>query len=432
MLNSRIFTLILTFLFCTLSYAQDTIKIMQYNLLNYGVTTYYCSESNNNTHDKDESIRTILEYVRPDIIAVNEFSKLPLIQTNFINNNLNIKGVKYWKSDNIINHAQSDIINHIFYNSDKMVLNKHSYIADDLRDIDVYELYFKTTTLSMGDTTKLIYIIAHLKAGEGATNEGKRNAAAQKIMNYLANNHASDNVVISGDFNLYGADEPAYQKFTQSSAYGGALLIDPIGNEISTGSWNNSYMSDYHTQSTHSSNNGCAASGGLDDRFDLILISDEVRFGNKGLRYVTDSYEAVGNDGYHFNRAINAGYNYVVSDDVADALYTVSDHLPVSLQITLSNPLGIEDQQNNTLVLLASPNPASDHVTLRFNSDEPQILSFDIMTTTGIIADRQQTYCENGDNSFRISTSTLPDGFYIVRMTDREGKTAYCKIVVKK
>ena len=431
MINKKTLFLVFAIFLAAYSFAQDTIKIMQYNLLNYGTTTGYCSESNNNTHDKDESIRTILEYVRPDIIAVNEFSKLPIIQTNFINNNLNIKGVNYWKSDNIINHAQSDIINHIFYNSDKMALNKHTYIADEPRDIDVYELYFKTNTLSMGDTTKLIYIIAHLKAGEGATNEGKRNAAAQKIMNYLANNHASDNVVISGDFNMYSADEPAYQKFTQSSTYGGALLIDPLGNQINN--WGTGDFASYYTQSTHSSSNGCAAGGGLDDRFDIILISDEVRFGNKGIRYVTNSYEAVGNDGYHYNHSVNTGYNVAVGSEVANALYTVSDHLPVSITVTLTNPLGIDEpSQNANFCLHASPNPARDHITLHFNSDEPQIITFYILTTTGLTANTVQTYCESGSNTFRINTSNLVDGFYIVRMTNGKGQAAYCKVVVRK
>jgi len=403
---------------------------MQYNLLNYGNTTGYCSESNNNTRDKDEGIRTILEYASPDIIVVNEFSKIQQLQTDFLNKNLNIKGVRYWKSDNIINHAQSSIINHIFYNSDKIILKKHNYIAAKYRDVDVYELYFKTTTLSMGDTTKLIYVSAHLKAGSSDTDVSDRNVTAQKIMNYLADNHTNDNVIISGDLNLYGSNEPAYQKFTQSAAYGGALFIDPISDEISDGSWSNGNMAPYHTQSTHSESNGCAAAGGLDDRFDLILISDEIRYGNKGLRYVTDSYETVGNDGYHYNRSVNSGYNYAVSSEVADALYTVSDHLPITIEMTLSNPLGIVDApQNTSFCLFATPNPANDHVTFHFNSTQPQIITFDVMTTTGTLVTTSQTYCDQGYCTYRINLSSLTDGFYIVKITGENGQTAFCKFV---
>ncbi len=413
-------------------FAQDTIKIMQYNLLNYGTTTAgYCSESNNNTHDKDESIRTILEHVKPDIIAVNEFSMVQQLQTNFINNNLNIKGVKYWKSDDIINHIHSDIINHIFYNSNKMVLSKHSYIAAKYRDVDVYEFYFKTTTLNMGDTTKLTYVIAHLKAGTGETNASERNVTAQKIMNYLANNHSSNNVILSGDFNMYGPDEPAYYNFTQSPSYGNALLIDPIGSQVSN--WGTGVFAEHYTQSTHSDGNGCAAGGGLDDRFDLILISDEVRFGNKGIRYVTDSYEAVGNDGHHYNHSVNTSYNIAVSSEVADALYTVSDHLPVTIKVTLSNPLNIDEHTQNTAFnLFVSPNPANDHVTLHYSNHEPQTITFDVMTITGHVVATSQTYSDKNANSHMINTSSLADGLYIVRMTGENGQAVYCKMMIQK
>ncbi len=409
--------------------AQDTITIMQYNLLNYGNTTSYCSESNNSTHDKDENIRKVIEFAAPDIIAVNEFSKLQQMQTNFINNNLNIKGVNYWKSDNIINHAQSSIINHIFYNSNKLTLCKHNYIPANYRDVDVYVFYFNTTTLTMGDTTKLVYVSAHLKAGQSETDAAERNSTAQKIMNYLADNHIDDNVVLSGDLNMYGSSEPAYYNLTKSASYGNALLIDPISN-ADIGSWDNSSMANYHTQSTHS-HKDCAAGGGLDDRFDLFLISDEVRFGNKGIRYVSGSYKVIGNDGCHFDMAVNDGYNYDVNDDIADALYIISDHLPVTIKITLNNPLGTDENMTNAKNLFAAPNPAKNHTTLHFNS-LPQIVSFDIMNTTGLTVLSIKTYCRSGNNAFKIDTSSLPNGFYIVRMTNAKGQTAYCKIVVRR
>ena len=417
-------------LFLQLGYAQDTIKIMQYNLLNYGVSTGFCSESNNNTLDKDESLRTILEYAAPDIIAVNEFGKTELLQTNFINNNLNIKGATYWKSDNIINHAQSKIINHIFYNSNKMVLKKHNYIAAKYRDVDVYEFYFKTTAICMGDTTKLVYVVAHLKAGNDNASISDRNTTSQNIMNYLANHNINDNVILSGDLNMYGSDEPAYYNFTQSQSYGNALFIDPVSN-ADIGSWNTGSFTQYHTQSTHYNSKKCAASGGLNDRFDLFLISDEVRFGNKGLRYVTDSYKAIGNDGNHYNSAINDGDNLAVSDEIANALYTVSDHLPITIKIVLGNPLGTDEELKN-FNIFASPNPATDHITLHFYSEVPQIITFDVITTTNMTARTVQTYCESGSNTFRINTTNLTDGFYIVKMTSENGETTHCKVVVKK
>ena len=123
--------------------AQDTITVMQYNLLQYGnYNSGYadCYETNNNTQHKDECIRTLLNYVKPDILTVCEFGKPQQLQTDFLRHNLNINGINYWKSDNILNYANSSIINHIFYDSRKMELKKHVALRTNPRDTDVYEL----------------------------------------------------------------------------------------------------------------------------------------------------------------------------------------------------------------------------------------------------------------------------------------------------
>ena len=52
--------------------SQDTIKVMHYNLLNYGNTTSYCTTTNNSIFDKDVYMKTIVDYVRPDVITCNE------------------------------------------------------------------------------------------------------------------------------------------------------------------------------------------------------------------------------------------------------------------------------------------------------------------------------------------------------------------------
>src|SRR5206468_2461243 len=71
------------------------------------------------------------------------------------------------------------------------------------------------------------------------------------------------------------------------------------------------------------------ATGGLDDRFDQLLISYSLDDG-EGLDWVPGSYLAYGNDGHHFNLDINSPpANTAVSQAVADALQRASDHLPV-------------------------------------------------------------------------------------------------------
>lgn len=52
-----------------MSWAQDTVRVMAYNLLYYGSTPGYC-----NTSCKDRQLRTIVGYIRPHIIGFNEIA----------------------------------------------------------------------------------------------------------------------------------------------------------------------------------------------------------------------------------------------------------------------------------------------------------------------------------------------------------------------
>ena len=335
----RFFLVIIFFsLFFTLD-AQETITVMQYNLLQYGNAYGSCNESTNNTQHKDECIRTILDEVRPDIFTVCEFGRGQQLQTDFLKHNLNV-GCDYWRSDNIINYANSTLINHLFYDSRKMGLKRHVALRTSPRDSDVYELYMKTPSLVAGDTIKLVCIVTHPKAGQGY--EVDRLTTMRTVMNHIRQHYANENVLIMGDFNMYGASESGYQLLTRTYDDNECLFIDPLSRLGGVGEWNNNTKyAAFHTQSTHGPSAACFSNGGMDDRFDFILFSDEIFMGENLIRYVDRSYYAVGNDGQHFNQSINQGGNSAVSATVAQALFDASDHLPVTLKLSVYAQLGV-------------------------------------------------------------------------------------------
>src|SRR5690606_6406171 len=82
------------------------------------------------------------------------------------------------------------------------------------------------------------------------------------------------------------------------------------------------------TQSTRTRQFGGGASGGLDDRFDMILMSQTV-MEEGGVFFLPGSYFAFGNDGNHYNDSINKMPNTAVTQQIANALHYASDHLPV-------------------------------------------------------------------------------------------------------
>ena len=84
-----------------LAFSQDTLKIMQYNLLYYGKDIYDCDQTTNNIDDKNAALRTIIEYARPDIFCVNEMDA-SLSDVNYLMDNvLNINGVTHWQHANV-------------------------------------------------------------------------------------------------------------------------------------------------------------------------------------------------------------------------------------------------------------------------------------------------------------------------------------------
>ena len=430
----RIHLLIVLFTLIALAAkAQDTLTVMQYNLLyygNYNSGFADCYETNNNTQRKDECIRTILDYVKPDIFTVCEFGATQALQNDFLRHNLNINGANYWQSDNIINYAGENIINHIFYDSRKMGLKRHVALRTSPRDTDIYELYLKTPGLAAGDTVKLVCIVAHPKAGQGY--EASRRALMQVAMDHVNQYYPTDNVLIMGDFNMYGASESGYRLLTQTYSNPAICFMDPLSFLGGVGEWNNNnQFAPFHTQSTRSYSEECFSGGGLDDRFDFILMADEIAVSYNHMRYVQGSYKAVGNDGRHFNMSVDQGTNTAVPAEVAEALFDGSDHLPVTMKIAVDVHLGVDDNETQSLQASVAPNPARDFATVSFFNPAQGQVQFDLYSLQGQLVQHASNAFGEGSQQFELDLQGLTKGFYLLRMTHESGWRQTVKVVVR-
>ena len=134
-------------------------------------------------------------------------------------------------------------------------------------------------------------------------------------------------------------------------------LFDPIDR---IGHWhNNSSYADVHTQSTRTTQFGGGANGGMDDRFDWLFVSEAILNDSSDMYYTEGTYWAVGNDGNHFNDAINTGNNSAVSNEMADALHDASDHLPVYRDIWYDD-LVYSDEIIMITEVMPNPSAVSD------------------------------------------------------------------------
>ncbi len=413
--------------FTLIAHSQDTLKIMHYNLLNYGNYTAYCTSGNNNHENKDGWINTIISHELPDIFTVNEISNFEFYQNRILNSVLNTDGRTWYRRGTISNLAGSEIVNMFYYNSDKLILKSYEVVQSSTRDIDLFTLYCKTPGLEQGDTVYLNCIVAHLKAGNSGSDATLRAEMTSNAISYLNSYKNAGNYLMMGDFNTYTSSETCYQNLISISA-GDFRFFDPVNKP---GNWNNSSsFATWHTQSVTKSSNGCQASGGMDDRFDHIMATAQIINGSKGLKYIQDSYHAVGQDGKHFNKSItDSPVNTSVPADVLAALFNNSDHLPVRLDLILTTtaPGGISEQSvfRNAGIYMVNQGLARLFITTEAETQA----TVSMISITGQLLKTEIRQVSRGRNELNIDISGLTKGVYVIRLTDSAGQTASIKLV---
>ena len=146
----------------------------------------------------------------------------------------------------------------------------------------------------------------------------------------------------------------------------------------------------------------------MDDRFDFIFISEDLMSGEDGVLYLENSYLAEGQDGNHFNQSVNDGLNTSVSQEIADALYYMSDHLPVSMSLVLGGTVGINENHIENVGI--KYDQSTKTLSLENVSENG---TFTIYNIEGAILKRASI---NGKSSFTLELNDLQFGTYIAHV----------------
>lgn len=369
------------------AYPQDTLRIMHYNLLNYGNYTSYCTSGNNPISAKDTYLKEIFQHVRPHIFTVNELGASITYAQRILNNSINVDGNTNYLHAVYSNHGTSNLVNMLFYDSEVLGLKTQDKITKDLngndlhRVIDIYQLYYKSTGLIYGDTIFLNVIVVHLKSGSSPANQLEREGETAALVSWLNLLPQGDNFLLAGDLNIYSDSEESYQNLV-SNPNNSFRFNDPAQ---AGGNWSNDSTYTYlHTQSTrlYNTNNGCFSSGGMDDRFDFILANSFVRQDLARVKFIPGSYKVLGQDGQRLNQSLITPLNNSETDTLLNALYGMSDHLPVILKLRIdAEPLSILQKRKEKGSFTVN-NPFTDilRITLHdFTDDSAEILLMDVL-----------------------------------------------------
>lgn len=280
----------------------------------------------------------------PDVLIVQEISSeaATITFTNLMNSAPGSPGDYAYAT--FVNGPDTDSA--CFYRTSKLSLLGTAVAVSASSTVStrhVMRYHLRPVTYSSG-AASFYLLSAHLKAGNTTTDRDRRAEEALLVRAHLDALPPGTRFIFGGDLNLYTSSEAAWGTLTGPGSSEGGRLFDPINR---AGAWNgNPSFAVVHTQSPTS------AWGGMDDRFDFLLVSDAISQG-QGVAYIGDrnvpyggvwndpvhSYRCWGNDGFSFNQSIRVANNTMVGPVIAQALLdhfagtSTAPHLPVFLDL---------------------------------------------------------------------------------------------------
>jgi exonuclease III len=397
-------------LIISFSNAQDTIRIMTYNLLNYSYYPTYCNESINNIDEKNNYINTIIDYTLPDIIGFVEVYNSESVKYSLLGV-MNSNGRNFYQPTSF--NTPNSLSGIVYYNKNKFeVVAETDVSVDGLRNLRIYSLKRKETTPEI----IVNVVLGHLDTGQ----DGEQGRAEQiaALYNKLEQQGHNNNYMIMGDLNVYHEDEAMFDDILRHSNeelrfYDPIEMMDNNGAMADLGSYEYRH---YHTQSTSAYNNPnqneCFATGGLDDRFDMILVDDDIISGEGKILYIEDSYTTPGQDGYHYNTYLTDGANNSAPANVIEALQKNSDHLPVYADFVFGEPAGIANFSNNNLKV-SCKNPATENLEILIKLASPDAVEICIYNVLGNPLLKTSSFIKSNEN-INIPINNLHNGMYIL------------------
>lgn len=385
---------------------EETISIMYYNILNF-------PDINSS---RISYLTTIAQHILPDVLVVSELTSLSGSNT-ILNDALNTGAINYYSAAMYIDSPDDERM--LYYNSQKLGLVSQNVISTALRDINEYVLYYKDPGLTAASDTVYLYMYAcHLKAGNTTGDASDRAGETSILKSYLNSRTNAENTIVGGDMNIYTSTEVAYINMTGTSQ---ANLYDLIG----TGNYHsNPAFAMHFTQSTRVDPIDGGSTGGMDDRFDMMWFSDDVLYGDNAAKFISGSYRAVGQDGLRLNQSLLNPTNTSEPANVMNALYYMSDHLPIYMELEVGGTLGLSNGLIDQADVRIYPLPAEEELTIETGkANAERVLVTDMFGRTVM----DQTV---SGNHFTIFTDELVEGTYFLSIETDKG-TITKKVIIQ-
>ncbi len=312
---------------------------MSYNLLNFPT---------GNLDGRVDTLYNILDYHRPHLLMIQELKTSQGLSD--VTDRMNDLGYGTFEHGTFVPQVSSGgggdfpLQQNIVFDTEIFQLKSESYILTDVRDINEFVLYINDPLLESGADTTFIYVyVAHLKSSTGADNQALRLAMVEDWVDHVSGAVPTGSFTIfAGDFNIYTNTEAAYGVLTDEDNV--IAMTDVFA---SYGNWSGTNFShkEILTQSTRENqiyNDG--AGGGVDDRFDFILLSENMTNSESILQFEEGSFISLGNTGDCYNQSItDCDFSNPVPFDILRSMYYLSDHLPQVCNLIFVGNVAVDD-----------------------------------------------------------------------------------------
>lgn len=283
----------------------------------------------------------------------------------------------------------------------------------------------------------------HMKSSDTSADQSRRLVEANIIRDDANSFTDGRHFIVCGDLNIQASSQAAYQRFVGSELDNSGRVFDPINRDSNQGSglvgnWNNNNNYRFiHTQDP------AIGSAGMDDRFDVLLLSSGLLDGN-GLDYVgqpnipfnlstwndpNHSYRVFGNDGTSFDAPMKITGNTQLGTSLAQQLmntlksgstsgYQIG-HLPVFLDMKVPPVASVSQTTTLDFGWVDQGVPFSMPISIQNNGDTAKWTVngindlFYSFNTTGEFFGPSGSFSDSqldGSKSHQISINTVTPG----------------------
>jgi hypothetical protein len=144
---------------------------------------------------------------------------------------------------------------------------------------------------------------------------------------------------------------------------------------------------------------------------------------------MSGSYQVIGQDGLHVNKAlIDPPSNPTIPSDMTNALYYMSEHLPVVLKLIINDTIisGIQTLSNQQASFELYPNPSNSKINI-LASGNNKIESIKLVSILG-----EEIFSNIiNSNQASIDVSSFSKGLYLIQIIYENKKIATRRIAIQ-